>query len=135
LIGRNHVQRFLQHRKIAEFPRGMREMTEEKKLPWFCGGNLPNPFSSLEVLEAFVADTREHAHRLIGMEKYVQEADERIWYLKAVRDGRLVPPTIDMSRRELEAVIEQHRPFAASNIAAREKIESARYFLDDMGLG
>lgn len=69
------------------------------------------------------------------MDAYVQEADERIWYLKAVRDGRLVPPTIGMSRQELEAMIAQHRPLAASNIAAREQIASAQDFLDDMELG
>jgi len=110
-------------------------MTEGKKLYVFYDGFLPTPFSSLSELEAFVAETREDAHPFVDMEKYVQEADERIWYLKAVREGRLVPPTIDMSRQELEAVIEHHQPFAASNIAAREEMVSAHDFLDDMELG
>lgn len=106
-------------------------MSEDRKQAWLCG-NLPGPFETLEELEEFVTENREHADRLLGMDVYIQETEERIWHLKAVRDGRIVPPKPDMSRNDLEDLIAQLETFAASNVAAREDLVLALNYLNGL---
>lgn len=95
----------LDSRPRTEWQPEEREMGDDQKLYWFCGGNIPGPFSTLEELEEFVADNREGADRLLNMSAHLQQAEERSWYLKEVRDGRIARPEANASTEELEGLI------------------------------
>ena len=64
-----------------------------KKRPWFCAGNLPTPWSTLEELKAFVAWAEPRADELLGLDAEVEFAKLRVRRLEAAPPGKTPDPS------------------------------------------
>lgn len=53
------------------------------KIPWFCAGNLPTPWSTLEELKAFLAWAEPRVDDLLGLDAEVEFAKLRVNQLEA----------------------------------------------------
>lgn len=61
--------------------------------PWFCAGNLPTPWSTLEELKAFLIWAEPRAGELLGLDADVESAKARIHQLEATLPGETPDPS------------------------------------------
>ena len=63
-----------------------------EKRPWFCAGNLPTPWSTLDELKAFLVWAEPLVDELMGLDAEVEFAKLRVRQLEAALTDKTPDP-------------------------------------------